>query len=158
MASNMSRNLTPEEESLLRRRLAQPPGEGEPSIAELLGGLIGDAQSLLRREVDLARSEVAHEIDKAKQGVTMIGMGAGLALIGGLLLSQMLVYALQDLTGLALWLSYLIVGALLTIIGGIALRQGTSRMGDVDPVPHATISSVRKDVEWISEQNPSNKT
>lgn len=158
MASNMSRDLTPEEESLLRRRLTQPPGAGEPSIAELLGGLIGDAQSLLRREVDLARSEVTHEIDKAKQGVAMVGMGAGLALIGGLLLSQMLVYALQNLTGLALWMSYLIVGALLTIIGGIALRQGTSRMGDVDPVPHATISSVRKDVEWISEQNPSNKT
>jgi Putative Actinobacterial Holin-X, holin superfamily III len=158
MASDMRRDLTPEEEALLRRRLAQPAAAGEPSIAELLGGLIGDAQSLLRREVDLARREVTLEIDKAKQGVTMIGMGAGLSIIGGFLLSLMLVYALQDLIGLALWVSYLIVGALLTIIGGIALRQGTSRMGDIDPVPHATISSVRKDVEWISEQSPSNKT
>jgi hypothetical protein len=150
--------LTPEEEALLRQQLAQPARENEPSIAELLSGLIADAQALVHREVDLAKREITIEIDKVKQGSVAIGIGAGLAVVGGLLLGHMLVYVLHDLLSLALWLAYLIIGALLTIGGGVALRQGMSRMAHIDPVPHATIDSVRKDVEWISEQNPSNKT
>jgi hypothetical protein len=156
MTSDIRHDLTPEQEALLRQHLAHPPGE--PSIADLIGGLIGDAQRLLRREVNLARREVTIEIDKAKQGIAIVGVGAGLTVIGGLLLSQMLVYVLHDLIGLALWVSYLIVGALLTGIGAIALRQGATRIGTIDPVPHAALNSVRKDVEWISEQNPSSKT
>jgi hypothetical protein len=70
----------------------------------------------------------------------------------------MLVHLVQDLTGLSLWVSYLIVGGLFAIIGGLLLMRGIKRMQDVDPVPRETIESVRKDVQWIKEQNPSDKT
>lgn len=130
----------------------------DTSVAELIGGLVNDAQQLVRREIDLAKREVTIELDKVKQGAVALGVGAGVAIIGTLLLAHMLVYLVQDLTGLSLWVSYLIVGGLFAIGGGLMLMQGLKRMKEVDPVPRETIESVRKDVQWIKEQSPSDKT
>lgn len=142
-------------------RVVREPGveysREEPSIAELLGGLVGDAQTLVRKEIDLAKEEARQELDKAKQGAISIGIGAAIAAAGGILLSHMLALLLQALLPIPLWASYLIVGALLAIIGGVLAWQGANRMKEVDPVPRETVDSVRKDVEWLKEQNPSDK-
>ena len=136
------------------------PGDraNDATVSDLISGLVNDAQQLVHREIDLAKREVAIEVDKVKQGAVALGIGAGLAVIGALLLGQMLVYLVQTLTGLSLWVSYLIVGAIFAIGGGLMLMQGINRMKDVDPVPRETIESVKEDIQWIKEQNPSDKT
>ena len=130
----------------------------EQSLARMLGDLVGDAQQLVRREIDLAKHEIHVEIDHAKQGAVSLGIGAGVAALGGILLLLMLVYALHEGLNLSLWLSYLIVGGITTLIGAVLLVQGANRLKHVDPVPRETIDSVRKDVEWISQQTTSDKT
>ena len=139
-------------------RERQVAAEDQGSVSELITGLIADAQALVRREIDLARTEVTTELNKARQGGVLIGAGVGLAVVGGILLGHMLAYLLQDVFEIALWISYLVVGGLLTLGGVLLLRQGASRMSDISPMPHETIESVRKDVEWIKEQNPSDRT
>lgn len=129
----------------------------EPSIAQLLSNLLGDAQTLVRKEFTLARVEIANEIDRARQGAIALGIGAGITAAGLLFLLFTLVYLISDLADLSLWVSYLIVGAPLTIIGVFALVVGMRRVQQVDPVPHETIDSVRKDVEWLKEPNRSDK-
>jgi hypothetical protein len=136
---------------------AHTSGTDEGSISHLLSGLVADAQTLVRREIDLAKTEVAGELNKAKQGGILIGAGVGLAVVGGILLGHMLAHLLQDVFDISLWISYLVVGALLTLGGVLLLRQGAARMSTINPVPQETIDSVRKDVEWIKEQNPSDK-
>lgn len=152
--------ISPEGASAYERERApeaqQPTGE-ETSIARLMGELVADAQHLVRKEVELARQEVRVEVNKAKQGAISLGAGGAVAAVGALLLVLMVVHLLVAVFGIALWISYLIVGALLAIIGGIMLQVGRSRLNKIDPTPHETIDSVRKDVEWIKEQNPSNK-
>jgi len=128
-----------------------------PSVAELVSGLVSDAQQLVRREIDLAKQEVTNEIDKARQGAIALGIGAGVAAIGAILLALTLVHLLNEVLNLSLWVSYLIVGGLFAAIGAFLLIQGINRMKQIDPVPHETIESVRKDVEWIKEQSPSDK-
>jgi hypothetical protein len=148
----------PETGSAFERERAAPEGPAnDASVTDLISGLVSDAQHLVRREIDLAKREITIELDKVKQGAIALGIGAGVALIGALLLGHMLVHLVQDLTGLSLWVSYLIVGALFAVGGGLMLMQGLKRMKDVDPVPRETIESVRKDVQWIKEQNPSDK-
>ncbi len=155
MASSPGR---PQEGSAFERERAAPDNRtSESTVADLLGGLVTDAQQLVRREIDLAKREVSIEVDKVKQGAAALGAGAGLAIIGALLLGHMLVYLVQTLTGLSLWVSYLIVGAIFAIGGGILLMQGIKRMKDVDPMPRETIESVKEDIQWIKEQNPSDK-
>jgi hypothetical protein len=78
--------------------------------------------------------------------------------VGGLLLVLMVVHLLVALFDIPLWSSYLIVGGIIAIAGAVLLQRGRSRLQEIDLVPHETIDSVRKDVEWIKEQNPSDKT
>jgi len=140
-----------------RERAAPDNRINDTSVSELISGLVNDAQQLVHREIDLAKREVAIEVDKVKQGAVALGIGAGLAVIGALLLGHMLVYLVQTLTGLSLWVSYLIVGAIFAIGGGLLLMQGIKRMQAVDPLPRETIESVKEDIQWIKEQNPSDK-
>jgi hypothetical protein len=139
------------------RERAPTTSTSDASVSELISGLVNDAQQLVHREIDLAKHEVAIEVNKVKQGAVALGIGAGLAVIGALLLGHMLVYLVQSLTGLSIWVSYLIVGGLFAIGGGLLLMQGLKRMKDVDPMPRETIESVKEDIQWIKEQNPSDK-
>lgn len=129
----------------------------DPSIAALVGDLIGDAQALVRREVDLAKQEFSSEISKAQQGAIVIGGGLGVAAIGGVLLGHMLALLLQSVLNIPLWVTYLIAGGGFLIVAAILLLMGRKRLQRVDPVPRETIDSLRKDVQWIREQNPSDK-
>jgi uncharacterized membrane protein YqjE len=130
----------------------------EPSIAQLLSSLIGDAQTLVRREVDLARAEITEEIARVRRGAVMLGAGIGIAAVGGLFLLVGIAEALVAFDILSRWLSYLVLGLIFAIIGAIALIVGIQRFKEVDPIPHETIDSVRKDMSWLSEQNPSDRT
>jgi len=155
MASYSGRS--PEGVAFERERATSDNRTSDTSVSDLISGLVNDAQQLVHREIDLAKREVAIEVDKVKQGAVALGIGAGLAVIGALLLGHMLVYLVQTLTGLSLWVSYLIVGAIFAIGGGLLLMQGIKRMQTVDPVPRETIESVKEDIQWIKEQNPSDK-
>jgi len=111
-----------------REHAAPDTRTNDSTVSDLISGLVNDAQQLVHREIDLAKREVAIEVDKVKQGAIALGIGAGLAVIGALLLGHMLVYLVQTLTDLSLWVSYLIVGALFAIGGGLLLMQGIKRM------------------------------
>ncbi|NJM07704.1 phage holin family protein [Candidatus Gracilibacteria bacterium] len=134
-------------------QLDPPARSSEPSIAALLGEVVADAQTLVRKEIELATAEVKVEINKARDGAISLGIGAAVAGIGGIFLLLMLVHGLVEWFGLSFWLSYLIVGGILAIVGGIMLYMGLQRLKTVDPMPRETIDSVRKDVEWIREQS-----
>lgn len=135
---------------------ANGAGPGEPSLADLLGNLMTDAQTLVRKEIELARAELSGEIDKAKQAGIALGAGAAVAAVGALLLVIMVVQVLIA-WGLAPWLAYLIVGGLLTAVGALALMAGLRRAQSVDPLPRETIDTVREDVQWLKEQSPFEK-
>lgn len=133
--------------SFARERASDTSNE---SIAALLGGVVADAQQLVRREVDLAKQEVLIEVDKVKQGAISLGIGGGVLALGGIMLLLMLVYGLNEWFGLPLWASFLIVGGVLAIAGAVLLFIGMNRLKKVDPVPHETIEEVRKDVDTVS--------
>lgn len=144
---------------------ARAVGEGqprepvaEPSNAQLISSLIADAQTLVRKEFDLAKTEIMDEVGKVRQGATMLGAGLALAAIGGIFLVATVAELLVEAGGLERWLAYLIVGGVLAIIGAIVLYVGIQRLQTVDPVPRETIDSVRKDVSWPKEQSPSDRT
>jgi hypothetical protein len=141
--------------------MAEPDLEGaaqRESIADLLGEVVGDAQHLVRSEIALARQEVREELGELREGLTALAAGGGVLAVGALLLALMLVHLLADVAGLALWLSFLVVGGLLVLAGYLLVQQAQSKMARVDPVPRAAIESVRKDMEWIRQQSPSDGT
>lgn len=148
MADAYSRPDRPESGGGFARERAGEPSND--SIASLLGGVVADAQQLVRREVDLAKQEVLIEVDKVKQGAISLGIGGGVLALGGIMLLLMLVHGLNEWFGLPMWASFLIVGGVLAIAGAVLLFTGMNRLKKVDPLPHEAIGEVRKDVETVS--------
>ena len=50
--------------------------DSQPGVASLVGGILEDAQKLIRQEVALARREVAQAWDKAKMGAALLSQRA----------------------------------------------------------------------------------
>ena len=129
-------------------------GASEPSMASLMGGIVHDAQTLIKQEMALAKREVTDELHKARDAAIALGIGIGLTAVGGLLLSLMLVYLLQWASSerLTLWACYGIVGAALMVVGGGLLFLGKRRAGAVHLMPEQTMATMKDNVEWIKNQ------
>ena len=157
MAEGYRPSDRPANDALIRDLLNQPQAPQQPSIATLVGELVADAQDLVRKEIDLAKQEVRVEVGKAKDSAISLGIGAAMAAIGGLLLILMLVHLLASF-GLRLWVSYLIVGLVFAIIGGVLIMRARSKANEINLVPEASVQEVKKDVAWIKQQTNSDKT
>jgi uncharacterized membrane protein YqjE len=128
----------------------------EPSLGELLGGLVGNMQDLIRGEVALAKQEVKEEATKAGAGAGLLAGAGAMALVGLIFVGLTLTYALTLV--LPSWAAALIVAALFFIVGFVLYRLGRQRLQRVDPVPRQTIASLKEDTEWIKRQVSSDES
>jgi hypothetical protein len=110
----------------------------EPSLAALLGGIVNDAKELLVQEVRLTKLEVQDKLRKAKTAALTLGIGIGVAAIGGTLLSVMLVHVLAVFTEIPFWGCYGIVGSGLVVLGGVVLAVSKTTAEELDGGPQQT--------------------
>ena len=140
-----------------RRRTEELPGEDQPSIAQLIGGLVADAEHVIRKELELAKVEIEDMGKKAGRSAVAVATGGLVTGAGGLLLLFMTVHLITGMAGVDLWISYAIVGGAVAVIGGILLATGIARIRNMNMVPREAADALRKDAQWIREQNPSSK-
>jgi hypothetical protein len=126
-----------------------------PSMASLVGGIITDAQRLVRQEVALARREMQVELDKAKVASISLAAGAGLSMFGAIFLGLMVVFLLHEVGGLAVWASFLIVGGVVAVAGAVLLYAGIQEVSTISLVPPQTAETLQENVQWL--QNPNQK-
>ena len=131
----------------------------EPSLAQLLTGIATDAKELVRQELALAKHEIREDLRKTTTAMLSLGLGVGVAAIGGLLLILMLVHLLHALAGLPLWACYGIVGGLFLIMGGVLFLIAKHTIARIDVVPPQTVETMKENVQWIKEgATPDGKT
>jgi Putative Actinobacterial Holin-X, holin superfamily III len=119
----------------------------EPSTSDLLRQLSEQTTSLARKEVELAKAELALKGKRAGIGAGMFGgAGAfGFYALGALTACVILALA----TAFASWLAALIVAALYgAIAGGMALAGKSKVQQATPPVPEEATKSVKEDVQW----------
>jgi hypothetical protein len=121
------------------------------SIGELLGDLGRQTGTLVRRELDLARTEVTSSVGRLSRDAGLVGIGGALAYAGVLVLLAAAVLGLIE-AGLDGWLAALIVGALVVAIGGAIVATGLNRMKETSLAPKQTAETVRENVEFVKEQ------
>jgi hypothetical protein len=127
------------------------PHSSEPSLAVLLGGIMNDAKDLLIQELTLAKLEVQDELRQIKTATISLGIGIGVAAVGGILLSLMLVHVLAAYTDMPLWGCYGIVGSVLAVLGGVLLAAGTHKAEEIDVLPQ-TVETIKENAQWLTEQ------
>jgi hypothetical protein len=125
--------------------------EPSPSLSALVGGIVSDLQQLIHQEVQLARSEIKQEWDKARRAAGSMAAGAGLLLLGVFLLCFMCVYLIH-LAGVPVWGAFGIVGGALAIIGLVLAGMGYALASRVNVIPPQTAETLRETMPWI--RNP----
>lgn len=132
--------------------------ERDTSIAQLLGGIVTDAQDLIRQEIALARQEVREELGHAKDAGIKLAIAGAVLAIGGLLLVLTLAQGLADLFNWPTWAGYGLVGVVLAIVGGVLFASAQKELKEVKPVPEKTVETMKENVEWIKDRTTSDKT
>lgn len=124
----------------------------QSTVAPLIKGIFRDAETLLRQEVQLAKSEVQHEVGKAKESALYVGIaGATLALSVNMITVGVALLLSRLAPALPLWGSFFIVGFSIAALGLYLLKWGKARAKSIDPVPRETIDSIRENKEWIQK-------
>ncbi|HWN67422.1 MAG TPA: phage holin family protein, partial [Haliangium sp.] len=132
----------------VRHQTGEVVGDDQPSIAQLFGDLVADAQHLIRKELELAKVELESMGRRVLSTAAAMAAGVSMAGAGGLLLLFMLVHLITDMAALDLWISYAIVGGGCAVVGAILLAVGRARLRKLDLVPRETADALRKDVQW----------
>lgn len=123
-------------------------GSTEPTTGELINRLTEQTSTLIRSEMQLAKTELSEKAKHAGLGAGLFG-GAGIIALYGLgALIATIILALA--TFLDAWLAALIVTVVLFVIAGIAALIGKKQVSQATPAaPKKTIDSVKRDVETV---------
>jgi hypothetical protein len=122
----------------------------ERSIPDVLRDVASNIQTLVRCELRLFETEIHDKVARASgPGATFAG-GVAVAsyAFGFLLLAAM--FGLSRV--MPLWVSALVVGAVLAITAGILIGIGKKGLQDIDPIPNKTIRSLEASAQWANEQ------
>jgi hypothetical protein len=123
----------------------------ERSLGQLFGDLTRQLSTLVRQEIDLARTEVTTKAGAASRDAAMIGIGGALAYAGLLALLAAVILILVQ-AGLEPWLSALIVGVVVAGIGGFLIMRGRDGLQKTELAPKRTIETLKDDAEWAKER------
>lgn len=119
------------------------PLKEERSLGELISQLTQDVVTLVRQEMTLAKTELSQKVSNVGKQVGMLVAGGALAYAGVLAIVASLVM-LVAMTGLPLWASALIVGVVVTAIGGMMVKKGLDAIRQQDFVPRQTLETLKE--------------
>lgn len=123
------------------------PTSQSSSVGSLLSTVMQEISSLVRNEAALAKTEMTEKTHQAMGAIASIAM-AGAVLLGGFLtLLAALVFLLNEVLppDTTPWLSALIVGVVVTIIGVMMLKAGQKKLQARNLVPSRTMHSLQSD-------------
>lgn len=136
-----------------RQQTMPPPQTGDghaaadSSVGVLLRELAHEVPSLLTKEIALAKSEARETMRVTKAGVAAVATGGAVAMAGLIVLMFAAVYALAEV--MALWLSALIVGVVVMLVGYMMVQAGKKKFESESLRPDRTINSLHKDTNAI---------
>ena len=123
----------------------------ERSLGELLAELSRETSLLVRKEVELATTEITAKARTAGAHVAVVAAGGALAHAALLVLLAAIVIGLTQL-GLAAWLAAGVVAIIVAVVGYILIHMGVSRLRATPVVPVHTVQSLKEDAKWTTRQ------
>lgn len=125
--------------------------KGDRSLGDLFSDLSKEIGALVREEIHLARVEIGDKVSRAGKDAAKIAVG-GAILYAGFLVFLFALVLILDLAIHMLWLSALIVGVVVLVIGFVLVWGGLQDLKHEDVTPSQTLSTLRADVDWAKEQ------
>jgi len=127
-----------------------PERQEERSIGELFAELARETSTLVRQEVQLAKTEMTQKASEVGKDAGMIGAGGAIAYAGLLAIIAGIIFGLGEL--IPLWVAALLVGIVVGGIGYFIIQRGLGALKRADLTPRQTIDSLKEDTEWAKDQ------
>jgi len=127
-----------------------PERQEERSIGELFAELARETSTLVRQEVQLAKTEMTQKASQVGKDAGMIGAGGAIAYAGLLAIIAGIIFGLGEL--IPLWVAALLVGVVVGGIGYFIIQRGIGALKRADLTPRETINSLKEDTEWAKDQ------
>ncbi len=121
---------------------------GIRSIPEILQDVLTNIQDIVRAEVRLAKAELGDELNRARSGGLLMGVGAVAAIFSTLFLLLACVYALGRVV--PNWAAALIVAAAVGVAAAVTLGIGLKRLKTIQAAPK-TAASLQENVRWAKQ-------
>lgn len=131
------------------------PRKDERSLGDLLKELSAETAELVRKQVELATSEMSEKASDAGAAVASVGVGGAVAFAGALALLYALITALTALLaqfvalGVAVWLAPLVVGVALAAVGYSMVGKSLRRLRAVGLKPEKTTQTLQENTQWL---------
>ena len=137
----------------------QPNNRSDHSLAGLIRELRDETTTLVRQEVKLAKAEMSEKTSRLARNALYVALG-GLIAYSALVV---LLLAVRDLltvalvnagvsSDVALWLSPLIVGVVVGLVGWAMIVKGKKALANGGLAPSKTLETLRDDKEWAKQK------
>jgi len=121
------------------------------SIGDLLAELSRETSQLVKKEVELATTEMTAKAKRAGGHVGIAAAGGALAHAGLLVFLAALVLGLSQL-GVTPWLSALIISLLTIGVGYMLMNRGLTALRSTSVAPTRAMESLKEDAQWTTRQ------
>jgi hypothetical protein len=121
------------------------------SLGQLFGDLSRQLGTLIQKEVQLAKTEMATRVTTIGRAAGMIGAGGALA-YAALLMALIAIALLLIQLGITPWLGFLLVAILVGAIAAVLIQRGRAELQKTDLAPRQTIETIKEDAEWAKQQ------
>jgi hypothetical protein len=136
-----------------------PADTDQRSLGDLIRDLRDQSVELLKKEFDLAKTEMSQKLTKLALDAVNIAVGGLIAYAGVIALLIALSYGLMVLlqkAGMpaahAFWVSPLIVGLLCLGGGGFLAYRAISKLKNQSVTPEKTIQSMQENKQWLQQK------
>ncbi len=125
-------------------------GRDDRSLGELFTELAQETSTLVRQEVNLAKTEMSQKASTAGRHAGVLAAGGALAYAGLLAILAAVIVLLDNV--MPLWLSTLLVGLVVAVVGYLLIRRGLDALKREDFAPRETIETLKEDQRWAKDQ------
>ena len=125
-------------------------GRDERSLGELFAELAHETSTLVRQEVNLAKTEMSQKASRAGRHVGVMAAGGAVAYAGLLAILAALIVLLNNV--MPLWLSALLVGIVVAVVGYLLVRRALDALKQEDFAPRETMETLKEDQQWAKDQ------
>ena len=125
-----------------------PNATPQSSVTGLVSGIIDDAQTLMKQQIAMLKSEVREDFKQSKRAAEFGGLGIVMLTVGALGLVTALAYLLHEKFQFAMWASWGITGGLFLVAGGALAYVSYSLLERFNPLPDKTFNALQENLTW----------
>ncbi|MET1036799.1 MAG: phage holin family protein [Aeromicrobium sp.] len=125
-------------------------GQDSRSVGDIVGDIASDLSTMVRSELELAKTEAKAEVAKAGKGAGMLGGAAMAGYFALLFLSLFAMYLLANAVDVE-WAALIVFG-IWAVIAAVLAVLGRAQLKTVNPALDKTQKTLKEDVQWAKNQ------